>query len=84
MEQGIIRGVKSTGGPSHITSYHDAMNVYFKSAPAMARTVADNPTILRRKVRTTPTTSSLAFLSMTQMLCTMFYHIASFSKIRGC
>ena len=40
MEQGI-RGVKSTGGPSHITSNHDAMNVYFKSAPAMARTVAD-------------------------------------------
>ena len=41
MEQGIIRGVKSTGGPSYIISYHDAMNVYFKSAPAMARTVAD-------------------------------------------
>ena len=40
MEQGIL-GVKSTGGPSHITSNHDAMNVYFKSAPAMARTVAD-------------------------------------------
>ena len=40
IEQGI-RGVKSTGGPSHITSNHDAMNVYFKSALAMARTVAD-------------------------------------------
>ena len=40
MEQGI-RGFKTTGGPSHMTSDHDAMNVYFKSAPAMARTVTD-------------------------------------------
>ena len=40
MEQGIL-GVKSTVGPSQITSNHDTMNVYFKSAPAMARTVAD-------------------------------------------
>ena len=43
MEQGIIRGVKSSGGPSHFTSNHEAnaMNVFLKSPPAMARTVAD-------------------------------------------
>ena len=60
MEQGI-RGFKTTGGPSHMTSDHDAMNVYFKSAPAMARTVTDFKQTYqsRRRMRETFTTSSL-------------------------
>ena len=104
MKQGI-RSVKSTGGPSHITSNHDAMNVYFKSAPAMARTVADfkqSYNIKKKSEKDTHyelTGSSNKLLTTNvklmveamkkidvffQMMCNMFYHIASFSKIRGC